>query len=60
MGDSAEFVKAPKDNVRAGLTDEEAAEVVAWLLEQPELELNLTISEEAGEWDNSVSDAFIF
>lgn len=43
---------APKDNVWGGLTDVEAASVTKWLFGQREL--NLTRSEDAGEWDNSV------
>jgi len=43
---------APKVNVWGGLTDVEAASVTQWLFAQPEL--NLTISDDAGEWDNSM------
>ncbi|CAD0050799.1 unnamed protein product [Aureobasidium pullulans] len=43
---------APKVNVWGGLTDIEAASVTQWLFAQPEL--NLTVSDDAGEWDNSV------
>ncbi|RMZ11590.1 hypothetical protein D0860_03316 [Hortaea werneckii] len=44
--------KAPFENVWARLTDDEAASVAAWLFHQPEL--NLTVSDKAGEWDNSL------
>jgi primary-amine oxidase len=43
---------APKANVWGSLTDIEAVSVTRWLFAQPEL--NLTVSEEAGEWDNSM------
>lgn len=49
---NATSITAPKDNIWGGLTDLEASSVVSWLFDQPEL--NLTISEDAGEWDNSV------
>ena len=45
-------ISAPKDNVWGGLTDVEAASVTQWLFAQSEL--NLTVSDEAGEWDNTV------
>jgi primary-amine oxidase len=45
-------IKAPKSNIWGQLTDDEAASVVAWLFAQKDL--NLTISEDAGAWDNSV------
>jgi primary-amine oxidase len=48
--DSAYPITAPKENVWGGLTDVEAAGVASWLFAQTEL--NLTVSEEAGEWDN--------
>ncbi|OAG05511.1 membrane copper amine oxidase [Paraphaeosphaeria sporulosa] len=51
-GDAAPAVTAPIPNVWEGFTDEEAASVVYWLFEQSDL--NLTTSEKAGEWDNSV------
>ncbi|RMX72312.1 hypothetical protein D0869_14743, partial [Hortaea werneckii] len=44
--------KAPFENVWASLTDDEAASVAAWLFHQPEL--NLTVSDKTGEWDNSL------
>lgn len=43
---------APKANVWGGLTDVEAASVTQWLFTQSEL--NLTVSDDAGEWDNSM------
>jgi primary-amine oxidase len=43
---------APKTNVWGGLTDVEAASVTQWLFTQTEL--NLTVSDDAGEWDNSM------
>lgn len=43
---------APKANVWGGLTDIEAASVTQWLFTQTEL--NLTVSDDAGEWDNSM------
>ncbi|KAK4963066.1 hypothetical protein LTR10_000694 [Elasticomyces elasticus] len=43
---------APKENVWSGLTNWEAASVTQWLFGQAEL--NLTKSEDAGEWDNSL------
>ena len=45
-------VLAPKVNVWGGLTDVEAASVTQWLFAQPEF--NLTISDDAGEWDNTM------
>jgi primary-amine oxidase len=43
---------APKTNVWGSLTDIEAVSVTRWLFDQPEF--NLTVSDEAGEWDNTV------
>ena len=43
---------APKANVWGGLTDVEAASVTRWLFDQSEF--NLTVSEDAGEWDNTM------
>jgi primary-amine oxidase len=43
---------ASKANVWGGLTDIEAASVTKWLFTQPEF--NLTVSDDAGEWDNSM------
>lgn len=45
-------ITAPKENVWDQLQDVDAAGVVAWLFAQPEF--NLTISEDATAWDNSV------
>lgn len=49
---NATVIKAPKHNVWEGLTDEETASVVKWLFQQPTL--NLTVTEGAGEWDNTM------
>lgn len=46
----AKDITAPKANIWGPLTDIETAGVVEWLFAQPEL--NLTLSDEAGEWDN--------
>jgi len=43
---------APKANVWGSLTDVEAVSVTRWLFDQPEF--NLTVSDEAGEWDNTM------
>ncbi|KAF2225193.1 hypothetical protein BDZ85DRAFT_233684 [Elsinoe ampelina] len=43
---------APSDNVWGALTNDESAAVASWLFSQPDL--NLTVAEEAGEWDNTV------
>jgi primary-amine oxidase len=43
---------APKANVWGSLTDIEAVSVTRWLFAQPEF--NLTVSDEAGEWDNTM------
>ena len=51
-GDAAAAVTAPVPNVWEGFTNQEAASVAYWLFEQSNL--NLTTTEEAGEWDNSV------
>jgi primary-amine oxidase len=45
-------ITAPKPNIWGQLTDDEAASVVAWLFAQKDL--NLTVSENATSWDNSV------
>lgn len=50
---AATAITAPKTNIWGGLTDLEAAGVVQWLFAQEEL--NLTVSTDAGEWDNTVS-----
>ncbi|KAI0123803.1 membrane copper amine oxidase [Xylariales sp. AK1849] len=48
----APAITAPYDNVWVGLTDDEAVSVVSWLFAQPAL--NLTTTDNAGEWDNTV------
>lgn len=45
-------IKAPKANIWGQLTNDEAASVVAWLFAQKDL--NLTVSDNAGSWDNTV------
>lgn len=45
-------IAAPFENVWDELANDEAAGVVQWLFQQPEL--NLTVSDEAGEWDNAI------
>lgn len=49
---NATVITAPKENIWGGLTDIEAAGVVSFLFSQADL--NLTTTDEAGEWDNSV------
>lgn len=51
-GALAAQISAPKVNVWAELEESDAAAVVAWLFSQPEL--NLTVTENATEWDNTV------
>jgi primary-amine oxidase len=51
-GGAAPATTAPVPNVWEAFTDQEAASVAYWLFEQSDL--NLTTSEKAGEWDNSV------
>lgn len=51
-GVGAAAITAPKTNVWDQLEDVDAAGVVAWLFAQPEF--NLTVSENATAWDNSV------
>lgn len=51
-GAAAVEITAPKRNVWDQLKDVDAAAVVAWLFAQPEF--NLTVSENATAWDNSV------
>ncbi|KAF1812382.1 membrane copper amine oxidase [Eremomyces bilateralis CBS 781.70] len=46
-------ITAPKENIFAGLSDVEAASVVAFLFDQKTL--NLTTSDEAGSWDNTIT-----
>lgn len=45
-------ITAPKANIWGALNDVETAGVVEWLFAQEEL--NLTLSEDAGAWDNSM------
>ncbi|KAF2088297.1 membrane copper amine oxidase [Saccharata proteae CBS 121410] len=49
---TAQSIAAPRSNIWAGLTDSEAAAVTKWLFSQRTL--NLTLTENAGEWDNTV------
>lgn len=49
---NATDIQAPKLNVWADLTEPEVASVLKWLFGQPDL--NLTVTEEAGSWDNTV------
>lgn len=51
-GSLAAQISAPKANVWAELEDTDAAAVVAWLFSKPEF--NLTTTENATEWDNTV------
>lgn len=51
-GAAAREVTAPKQNIWDQLDDIDAAGVVAWLFAQPEF--NLTVTENATAWDNSV------
>lgn len=51
-GTAAVEITAPKKNVWDQLDDIDAAAVVAWLFAQPEF--NLTVSENATAWDNTV------
>lgn len=46
-------VTAPRPNVFRDLSPPEVAGVASWLFAQPDL--NITASEEAGEWDNTVA-----
>ncbi|KEY64646.1 hypothetical protein S7711_02847 [Stachybotrys chartarum IBT 7711] len=48
----AQEIDAPKANVWGGLTQTEAVSIVEWLFGQPEL--NLTTTEEATAWDNTL------
>lgn len=48
----AQLTKAPKANIWGGLTGPEASGVVSWLFAQPEL--NLTESQKADNWDNTM------
>lgn len=49
---NATKITAPYKNVWDELDDTEAAAVVQWLFRQPEL--NLTVSDQAGNWDNAI------
>jgi hypothetical protein len=51
-GKAAKSIIAPKTNVWMGLTDRETASVTKWLFQQKEL--NLTRSDDSGDWDNTV------
>lgn len=48
----AAAITAPHDNIWIGLSDAEAVSVVAWLFAQESL--NMTETDSAGEWDNTV------
>lgn len=52
VGTPAAQLSAPKVNVWDELEETDAAAVVAWLFSQPEF--NLTTTENATEWDNTV------
>jgi primary-amine oxidase len=45
-------IAAPKTNIWGELSHVEAAAVVQWLFAQPEL--NLTVTEKATAWDNTM------
>lgn len=49
---NATKITAPYKNVWDELDDTDAAAVVQWLFQQPEL--NLTVSDQAGSWDNAI------
>jgi primary-amine oxidase len=49
---NAQLTQAPKKNIWGSLTGDEASGIVSWLFAQPEL--NLTESEKAGNWDNTM------
>lgn len=49
---NATHIAAPFQNVWDELSNVEAASVVQWLFQQPEL--NLTVSDDAGPWDNTI------
>lgn len=51
-GTGATEITAPKANIWDQLDDVEAAGVVAWVFAQPEF--NLTVSENATAWTNSM------
>ena len=48
----AKTVTAPKPNIWGQLTGEEISSVVEWLFGQDEF--NLTITDDAGSWDNTM------
>ncbi|KFA62426.1 hypothetical protein S40285_06085 [Stachybotrys chlorohalonatus IBT 40285] len=45
--------EAPHDNIWDGLTQDEVVGLLEWLY-QPEQGLNLTVTEDAGAWDNTI------
>ncbi|KAL5604892.1 hypothetical protein BROUX41_001777 [Berkeleyomyces rouxiae] len=45
-------IPAPKTNIWAALSESEAAGLVAWMFDQKDL--NLTVSENATSWDNTI------
>lgn len=49
---AATTITAPKANIWSALTETEAAGLVAWMFDQPEL--NLTVSDNATSWDNTM------
>lgn len=49
---AAPTINAPKENIWISLSDDEAAGVIAFLHDQPEL--NLTAAADATSWDNSI------
>ncbi|KAF9886523.1 hypothetical protein FE257_011430 [Aspergillus nanangensis] len=49
----AKAVDAPKENAWHGLSGDETASVVQWLFHQKDL--NLTTTDDAGEWDNTIA-----
>jgi hypothetical protein len=50
-------ITAPKANLWRSMSGEETAAVVEWLFAQEDL--NLTLSSEAGEWDNQMYVFFL-
>jgi primary-amine oxidase len=49
---NARKTEAPKKNIWGTMTGEEASSVVAWLFAHSDL--NLTVSDKAGNWDNTM------
>ncbi|KKA26891.1 hypothetical protein TD95_003263 [Thielaviopsis punctulata] len=49
---AATVVTAPKTNIWSALTESEAVGLVSWMFDRPEL--NLTVSENATSWDNTI------